>query len=98
MPSIVFLLLGAYLLVVSALFFAGKPTLVREKFRSRPDLKPYMRKCGAVYAVIGAAGVLLYFFQDAIFANTVLTLAFGVAVLAAVIALIVFNHLFVHKG
>ena len=98
MPDIIFLLLGAYLLVVAALFFAGKKTLVREKFRSRPDLKPYMRKCAAVYAVIGVGGVLFYFFQDAIFASLPLALLMGGAIFAALLALIIFNYRFIRKG
>ena len=98
MPNIVFLLLGAYLLVVAALFFAGKETLVREKFRSRPDLKPYMRRCGAVSAVLGAVGLVFYFFQDAVFASTGLAIALGAAVFAALVALIVFNYRFIRRG
>ena len=98
MPNIVFLLLGAYLLVLSVLFFAGKETLVRENFRSRPDLKPYMRQCGAVYAVIGVCGILFYFFQDAIFSNVVYAVLIGAAIFAALLALIIFNYRFIRRG
>ena len=98
MPDIVFLLLGIYLLVMAVLFFMGKPRLVREKFRSRLDLKPYMQKCGGIYAILGIAGVVFYFFQDAIFAHKVVALIFGLVIFAALVTLIIFNHLFMNKG
>ena len=98
MSRLVYLLLGAYLLILSAGFFAGYTPLVREKFRSRPDVKPYMRKSGGVYAAIGVVGLVFYFAQDAVFANLWLAIAMGAVCFAALLALIVINYRFIHKG
>lgn len=98
MPRIVFLILGIFLLVMAAGFLAGEPRLVRAKFRSRPDLKAYMRKTGAVYAVIAAVGLAYYFFEDAIFASRSLSALVGLSCFAALVALIIFNYQFTHKS
>jgi hypothetical protein len=98
MPRIVFLLLGIYLLALSVGFFAGYTPLVREKFRSRPDIKPYMRKCGAVYTAIGLVGLVFYFAQDAVFASLWLAVGLGAVCFLALLGLIVINYRFIHKG
>ena len=98
MPNTAYLLFGICLLVMSVGFFAGYTPLLRRNLRSRSGVKLYMRRAGAVYALLGAVSLAFYFWEDAIAASRPLAILAGVLVIGALVALIIFNHSFMNRG